>query len=266
MEPTTTPGTPETASRPPRRRGRAILLAIGALIVVAFAVFILRSLWEKEEPVGPSADRPLDLPIQAPEITSLDEVAELTEGKPVPPAFPDLVLPPLTARDHLVGSQAAAISVVEYSNFGNSYAALLHGPLRELAEGSDGIVNWIVRDYPLNGTDIDAAQAAECAGVIGGEEGYWAYYDANFASAPSTADAVASASAAVSLDPARMKGCFESDSTNNYVLKDAQDGRLDANIVVSPSYVVANNLSGDVRLVEGVNTIEYIRKVIEAVK
>ncbi len=249
-------------SAPAGHNRKRFVLALIALLIIAIA-----AMWwwmSRPAPLEPGADRPIDLPVAAPEIDSMDDVAAMTQGKPVPPEFPGIVLPPFVEGDHIYGEQAAAVSVVEYTNFGNVYAGLLHPDLKAYVDASGGGVNWVFRHYPLSDADYLPAQAAECAYFQKDHQAFWLYMERNF-KGPWTAASLKADAAAMGLDPEFFDRCLDEGTTRDHVLGNAQDARLDAKIRVGPSYVIVNNATGEVRLVEGVNTIDYIEKTVEAI-
>lgn len=256
-----TPLTPQ-----PSHGKRKLLIVVGVLLLLALLAFALRSVRMGREPVMPGAERPIDLPVESPEISTMEQVAAYTDGKPVPPPFPGITLPPIDEDDHVFGEQDALLSVVEYSNFGNRYANLLHQDLRNLVEGSDGEVNWIFRHYPLTVADYLPSQAAECAYFEDGHAGFWTFFNLTFKNVTPSKQSLVDVAASIGMDQTSFAECLDGNYTRDHVLIDVQDGRLSAQATISPSYLVVNNVSGDIRLVEGVNTIGYIEEVLDAVR
>ncbi len=239
-------------------------LIVGGILLLVLLGFALRNLWRTPAPEVP-LERPLDLPVEEPEIASMEEVADAMEGKPVPPEFP-MTLPPFTEDDHIRGERFSEFSIVEYSNYGNKYALLLHPDLRSLVDESNGTINWVVRHYPVTVAHYLPAQAAECAYFQNGHDAFWTYFNASFSLQNPTQLTLTDLAASQGLDRATFTTCLDKDFTRDRVLADLQDGRLDAKIRVTPSYVVINNLTGKMRLVEGLNTIDYLREVLEVVR
>lgn len=248
-----------TTHRSPGTRWLLTAIAILLLAVIAFAI---RSFLLRIPPSPPASDRPLDLPVEAIEVSSMDEVADIMEGKPLPSNIPELVLPPLQDDDHVYGVPDAPFSIVEYSNFGNTYAALLHPEIRSYVDAHTNDVNWIVRHYPIAPEDFIPAQAAECAYFEQGHGGFWSFFDASFALQKPTKESLVQLAATLGFTRDSFATCLQNDFTRDRVLSDAQDGRLDARVTVAPSYVITNHRSGALRLIEGVNTMEYLDQVV----
>ncbi len=264
MDTTPTQNTPPSAR--PADGKRRIFLILGTIaVVVVIAVIWIWMLTASREPVAPST-RPIDLPVSEQDVTSMEQIAALTDGKPVPPVFEGVSLPPFDENDHVYGEQAAPYSIVEYANFGNKYASLLHPELKAFVD-SDKSVNWIFRHYSTNVNDYMPAQAAECAYFDAGRQAdFWSFFDATFPSPVYSIDVLTAIATGLGLDSDAFRTCMEQHHTRDRVLGDSQDARLDGKVVISPSYLVSNNVTGEVRLVEGVNTIDYLKQVVDAVR
>lgn len=262
--PQTAPEQPLAPPPSPAHRARRLLLIVGGILLLALLAFALRDFWRTpDEELVP--DRPLDLPVSEPEIDSMDDVAAAMEGKPVPPEFP-MSLPPFDEDDHIYGERFAEFSIVEYSDYGNMYASLLHPELKAYVDASDGSVNWVVRHYPVSIADYQPAQAAECAYFQGDHPAFWTYFDQSFSLRDPTEQTLIDLATSQGLDATTFTTCLQNDFTRDHVLIDLQDGRLLAKVRVSPSYVVVNNITGKMRLVEGVNTIGYLDEVVEVLR
>lgn len=258
--------TPQQQPQPTaQHRWRGIVIAVLVIALLAIAALALRSFWSTEQ--APVAERPLDLPVEETDVNSMGELAQIMEGKPLPNELPGMILPPFDEDDHVRGERFAEFSIVEYSNFGNKLAALLHPELKAYVEASNGSVNWVARHFPITQGQYLPAQAAECAYFQGANHNaFWAYRDASFMMPNATVDVMVNLAVTQGLDGTAFRTCLENDFTRDKVLIDIQDGALDAKVEVSPSYVVVNNLTGEMRLVEGVNTLAYLQQVIDLVR
>jgi protein-disulfide isomerase len=96
---------------------------------------------------------------------------------------------PVGASDHILGNPAAPVLIVEYSDFDCSYCKVEDANLRALiaADGSNGKVAWVYRNFPLTQLHPDAfkaAEAAECVALTAGNDAYWKFTATLFASQP----------------------------------------------------------------------------------
>lgn len=95
------------------------------------------------------------------------------------------------AVDYILGNPNAPVKVVEYSDlecpFCKNFHTTMHQIMRYYGEG--GQVAWVFRHFPLAQIHSKApreAQAAECAGELGGNEAFWKFVDRVFEVTPSS--------------------------------------------------------------------------------
>lgn len=88
---------------------------------------------------------------------------------------------PVTARDHILGSEDAPVVLVEYGDYQCPYCALAQPVVRELLHQGGPDLALVFRHFPLSEVHPmaeTAAQAAEFAGVHGV---FWPMHEALFA-------------------------------------------------------------------------------------
>ena len=92
-------------------------------------------------------------------------------------------------RDHIRGNPAAAVTLVEYSDFECPFCKRFHATAMRLVDESKGQVNWVYRHFPLDelhpGKARKEAVASECAAEIGGNAAFWKFADRFFELTPS---------------------------------------------------------------------------------
>lgn len=96
---------------------------------------------------------------------------------------------PVTSADYIKGSPDAKIVVIEYSDIDCPFCKQFHTTMQKIVDeyGKDGDVSWVYRHFPLTSLHPNAArhaEAAECAGNIGGNDGFWKFLDAMIAANP----------------------------------------------------------------------------------
>ncbi|MCK6462238.1 MAG: DsbA family protein [Candidatus Pacebacteria bacterium] len=108
---------------------------------------------------------------------------------------------PVTSKDHIKGSPNATVKVVEYSDtecpFCKKFHQTMNAIMNDEEYGKSGEVAWVYRHFPIDQLHSKArkeAEAAECAGELGGNTAFWAYLDRIFEITPSNDG----------LDPARL--------------------------------------------------------------
>ncbi len=95
------------------------------------------------------------------------------------------------ATDYVLGNPAAPIKIIEYSDLECPYCKEFHKTMHALIDeyGSSGKVAWVYRHFPLTNIHPKAAkeaEAAECAGKLGGNTAFWKYIDRVYEVTPSS--------------------------------------------------------------------------------
>jgi protein-disulfide isomerase len=103
----------------------------------------------------------------------------------------------VTSADHILGSPAAKIKIVEYSDPSCPFCKVFHNTMRKVMSdyGPSGNVAWIYRSYPLDKADVNGnilhpnagkeSQAMECAADLGGNDAFWKYTNRLYEITPS---------------------------------------------------------------------------------
>src|SRR3990167_86351 len=89
-----------------------------------------------------------------------------------------------SAQDHIVGSPAAPLVLIEYSDFQCPYCNVVHPTLKRIVEESNGQIAWVYRHLPLESIHPSAkpaAVASECVAEQLGNNGFWKFADVIFA-------------------------------------------------------------------------------------
>lgn len=96
---------------------------------------------------------------------------------------------PVTEADHIIGSPAAAVTIVEYADIDSSYSKTFQRTMTQIMSdyAPGGQVAWVYRHLPLIDQHVNAAQhaeAAECIASLGGPTIFWRFIDALNSAAP----------------------------------------------------------------------------------
>lgn len=89
-----------------------------------------------------------------------------------------------SAEDHIIGSPAAPVVLIEYSDFECPYCNLVYPTLKTIVAASNGKIAWVMRNFPLKSIHPEAnpaANAAECIAEQLGNDGWFKFADAVFA-------------------------------------------------------------------------------------
>lgn len=94
---------------------------------------------------------------------------------------------PVDATDYILGNPNAPILMVEYSDYDCPFCKQYHTTLNQIMDeyGVTGRVAWVYRQLPLGQLHPNAPKLSEsalCVGSIGGNEAFWKYTEAVFAS------------------------------------------------------------------------------------
>ena len=92
---------------------------------------------------------------------------------------------PVTGEDHIRGDVNASVKVIEFSDFECPFCKSFHASMKQVMQSytKDGKVAWVYRHFPIDQLHSKArkeAQAAECAGELGGNNAFWSFADGLF--------------------------------------------------------------------------------------
>lgn len=181
-------------------------------------------------------------------------------------------LAPVTDKDYVRGAKNPKITIVEYSDPECPFCKMFHETMTETIKNFPNDVKWVYRHLPL---DIHPkaqreAVALECAGELGGQEGFWKYLDrlmevtpANNGLDPKELYTIA---AFTKLDKTKFAECLDSTRYNEKIASQTDDAVKNGgngtpfSVIIGPDkktyplkgYVEANELSRGIKgLLEG---------------
>ena len=174
---------------------------------------------------------------------------------PRPPAKP--VDAARLANDPSLGPATAAVTIIEYGDFGCPSCRAWHqaGILDQIRAKYGDRVRFVWRDFPvITPQSPKAAEAGQCAYDQGK---FWEYHDALFAHAPALSVSDLKAYAAeVGLDTARFNQCLDSSQHKATVDHDLQDA-FARGFRGTPSFLVNN------QPLAGPPSLEYLQTLID---
>ncbi len=167
----------------------------------------------------------------------------------------------------MLGDPNAKVTIVEFGDYQCTYCHLFHQNTKDalLQQYVDtGKVNFVFRDYPLNGPDsVFAADAAYCAGDQGK---YWQYHDELYKNwggektgwvNQKSLDTFATT---VGLDLSTFDKCLSDKKYEQKVLDNQKFGNT-IGIDGTPSFVVFN--SKDITKIVGAQPLSVFQQVID---
>jgi protein-disulfide isomerase len=87
---------------------------------------------------------------------------------------------PVTERDHIQGSPAAPVTLVEYGDFECPHCGAVHPILNEVRRALGDRLRFVFRHFPLSSMHRHAMHAAEAAEAAGTQGKFWEMHDLLF--------------------------------------------------------------------------------------
>ncbi len=92
----------------------------------------------------------------------------------------ELTIKEVQADDYIIGPKNADLTLIEYSDPECPWCKRFHNTMIELTTDKDfvGKLAWVYRHFPVDTLHKKAryeSEAMECAGIVGGNEGFWRF-------------------------------------------------------------------------------------------
>lgn len=164
--------------------------------------------------------------------------------------------------DAFLGNENAPVTIIEFSDYQCPFCERFYSntlPSLKKEYIDTGKVKLVYRDFPLSFHENaqKAAEAAETARELGGDDAYWKMHDKIFENqgALSREDLIAYAKQ-ISLDDKKFTGLLDSSKYRNEVQKDFADGQS-AGVQGTPTFFVNG------RILVGAQPFEAFKQIIE---
>jgi len=179
-------------------------------------------------------------------------------------------IPTLQEDDYVLGDRNADILLVEYSDLECPFCKAFHATAAQIVEEYDGEVAWVYRHFPLSQIHPNApalAEAAECAGELGGNDTFWAFIDGIFERAPGNTlfpiDQLSALATEVGVDSSDFAECIESERHRQKIIDQFNDA-ITAGGQGTPFSVLLVQDDEDTQLpIEGAQPVEIIRAAVD---
>lgn len=169
-------------------------------------------------------------------------------GAAQPTAPQDITVKEVGESDWARGNSEAKVTLIEYSDLECPFCKNFHESMVQLFKDYANDIRWVFRSFPLTQLHSKAAkeaEAAECAGELGGNEAFWKYIDKVFAVTPANngldAAELPKIAKAIGLDEGKFTECLDSGKFTQKI-KDAVNEAAAAGAQGTPYTVI---LSGD---------------------
>lgn len=169
---------------------------------------------------------------------------------------------------HIYGNQNAQFTLVEFSDLECPYCKRFHDTPKQIADKSDGRINWEWQHYPLefhNPVADVAAHAAECVAELAGNKSFWAFTGEWFSRTQLNGQGVEDVERLAREVGAPLddyKQCMES---GKYVdlIKDQVKKGTSLGVTGTPATVVVDNLTGNKLIVKGAQSPKVLMETMQ---
>jgi len=169
----------------------------------------------------------------------------------------------ITENDHIRGNSNAPVTIVEFSDLECPFCKRFHATMQQVLVEYGDKVRWVYKHFPIDQLHSKAdkeAEAAECAGELGGNDTFWEYMDRIFEITPSNNGLdlalLGQTAEELGLDRAVFQICLDSGKYAEHVEADYQQGIV-AGVTGTPGSFV-NGIP-----VKGAVPYEQLKSIIE---
>lgn len=136
----------------------------------------------------------------------------------------EIVIEPLSASDHIIGSPNAPIVMITFSDIDCPYCQTFDATMRRIMDtyGKDGKIAWVYRQFPLDQLHPNArlkAESSECVASLAGNEVFWEYMKILFEKTDETPETLSTIAAGLGVDTVAFEKCV-SDGTFKQAVED----------------------------------------------
>ena len=182
------------------------------------------------------------------------------EEDPVP-AYADIKA--IGDDDHVRGDKDAALTIIEYSDLECPFCARVHPTIVQLLKDYGNKVNWVYRHYPLSfhANAQKAAEGAECAAELGGNDKFWAFVDVVYEKGSDNTQ-LGTYAKEIGLNQTAFESCVESGKYATKTAEMMQSGTA-AGVQGTPGNIIVNHKTKKVAVVSGAQPIENFKTAID---
>lgn len=175
-------------------------------------------------------------------------------------------MPAVTDKDYIRGDKNAEAVLVEYSDYECPFCKRFHLTMQQVMKDYGKKVAWVFRHYPLqfHPKAQKSAEAAECAGELGGNTAFWKMTEAIFAKMPEMELAeLPTIASQIGLNKSKFVGCLDSGKYADKI-KEQQNGGSQAGISGTPGTAIVGK-NGKREFIGGALPVEAIKQLIDKV-
>ena len=245
------------------RENSKVWVIVAAVLAVAIGIAALWLFTQKPEGPPPPAVEEGDAPVVSPEVEKLEDLAEFTDGRPMPQPTNERYAQ-LYEDDHIRGNLDAEITLFEISSLHNRYSGLMHPALKNLVEERNDF-NWVFRHFPSEDDPLEdpASYASECVYIQKGHDGFWAYLDLSSPYAIQSDADVIDIGVKAGANRAELEKCMEDETSVRDVAYETMLNIQEADPTSIPTFLFLNNDTGEIRYMQGADTMDFVNSVLD---
>jgi len=164
--------------------------------------------------------------------------------------------------EHTLGRRSAPVIAIQYSDYQCPFCRIAHQRMRAFFRRNRGAIVWVYRHYPLSFHDKagPAAEAAECAGFLKGNQAFWQFTDAVY-EGQGNFDFAAIAKR-LSIDTAAFRKCTESKMFATRVQEQFKGGAA-AGVNGTPTTFLLNKKTNQGELFIGAQELSTLQTALQ---
>ncbi len=174
--------------------------------------------------------------------------------------------------DYIRGDADAAFSLIEYSDYECPYCKRFHATADRFIQNNPE-VNWVYRHFPLDFHNPGAqkeAEAAECAGYVGGNDAFWRYSDVIYQRTRSNGKGfpvskLIPLAVEMGLDRNQFERCFKTGQFRDKVLAQFENGQQ-SGVNGTPGNFLRHRATGLTIPVHGAQPLENLERSLALLK
>lgn len=181
----------------------------------------------------------------------------------------DFRLPAVSDGEHVRGNPQARVTLIEYVDFECPFCKKHVGTADQLIAMYGNDVSVVFRHFPLpfHQNAFKEAEAAECAGRFGGNDGFWKYHDALFARTKGggtgfSADQLVPLAAELGIPSAGFSSCLDNGEAGGVVTAQFDAGKK-AGVTATPTMFIVNRATGQAEKILGAVSVERYKGIID---
>jgi protein-disulfide isomerase len=181
------------------------------------------------------------------------------------PAALAQALRPVSSSDHSLGDKNAPVTVIEFSDLQCPYCTRFHQTMQEVFKAYPKKIRWVFRHFPLSSIHpnaLPAANAAECAAALKGNEAFWKFIEQVFASQSRLGDDLyLELGKGLNINADKFKTCLSSKQYETKVSQDRAEVEGIGGQGTPLSLVISKG--GEITPAEGALPLEQMKKIID---